>query len=42
MDGFYVAYLTGRGGFADGIVVSIQTPFGPVNAKISKLRDFSF
>jgi hypothetical protein len=28
--------------FADGIVASIQTPFGPVNAKISKLRDFNF
>jgi hypothetical protein len=26
--------------FASGIVVPIQTPFGPVNAKISKLRDF--
>ncbi len=28
--------------FADGVVVSIQTPFGPINAKISKLRDFTF
>jgi hypothetical protein len=26
--------------FADGVIVSVQTPFGPVNAKISKLRDF--
>lgn len=26
--------------FADGVIVSIQTPFGPVNVKISKLRDF--
>jgi hypothetical protein len=24
--------------FDDGVVVNIQTPFGPVNAKISKLR----
>ena len=28
--------------FADGVIVSIQTPFGPVNAKFSKLRDFSW
>lgn len=28
--------------FAEGVVVSVQTPFGPVNAKISKLRDFEF
>jgi hypothetical protein len=28
--------------FADGVIVSVQTPFGPVNAKISKLRDFDF
>ena len=28
--------------FANGVIVSIQTPFGPVNAKISKLRDFDF
>jgi hypothetical protein len=28
--------------FADGIVVNIQTAFGPINAKISKLRDFTF
>jgi hypothetical protein len=28
--------------FADGVIVSLQTPFGPVNAKISKLRDFDF
>jgi hypothetical protein len=25
--------------FASGTVVNIQTPFGPVNAKFSKLRD---
>ncbi len=28
--------------FADGVIVSVQTPFGPVNAKISKLREFDF
>jgi hypothetical protein len=28
--------------FADGVVVGVQTPFGPVNAKVSKLRDFDF
>jgi hypothetical protein len=27
--------------FQDGTIMSIQTPFGPVNAKISKLRDFT-
>lgn len=26
--------------FATGVIVTIQTPFGPVNAKITKLRDF--
>jgi hypothetical protein len=26
--------------FADGVIVSVQTPFGPINAKISKLRNF--
>jgi hypothetical protein len=30
------------GNFADSVVVTIQTPFGPLNAKISKLRDFNF
>ncbi|SRR5258705_13704698 len=25
--------------FASGTIVTIQTPFGPVNAKITKLRD---
>jgi hypothetical protein len=25
--------------FAEGVTVGVQTPFGPVNAKISKLRD---
>jgi len=25
--------------FASGVVVGVQTPFGPVNAKIKKLRD---
>ncbi|HUN98600.1 MAG TPA: hypothetical protein VMU69_20500 [Bradyrhizobium sp.] len=30
------------GNFAEGVVVTIQTPFGPVNAKISKLRDYNF
>jgi hypothetical protein len=28
--------------FAEGVIVSVQTPFGPVNAKISKLRDLEF
>jgi hypothetical protein len=28
--------------FADRVIVSVQTPFGPVNAKISKLREFDF
>jgi len=28
--------------FANGTIVSVQTPFGPVNAKVSKLRDFNF
>ena len=28
--------------FADGVIVGIQTPFGPVNARISKLRDFDW
>jgi hypothetical protein len=28
--------------FAEGVIVSIQTPFGPLNAKLSKLRDFSW
>lgn len=26
--------------FADGVIVNIQTAFGPINAKISKLSDF--
>jgi hypothetical protein len=28
--------------FGEGVIVTIHTPFGPVNAKISKLRDFEF
>ncbi|MEA2952270.1 MAG: hypothetical protein QOJ96_1790 [Alphaproteobacteria bacterium] len=28
--------------FAEGAVIGVQTPLGPVNAKISKLRDFDF
>jgi hypothetical protein len=28
--------------FAEGAIVTVQTPFGPVNAKVSKLRDFDF
>lgn len=28
--------------FAEGAIVNIQTPFGPVNAKITKLRDLDF
>lgn len=26
--------------FASGVVITIHTPLGPVNAKLSKLRDF--
>jgi hypothetical protein len=26
--------------FASGTIVTIQTPFGPINAKMSKLREF--
>jgi len=26
--------------FAEGAIIGVQTPFGPVNAKITKLRDF--
>ena len=26
--------------FASGTIVTIHTPFGPINAKMSKLRDF--
>jgi hypothetical protein len=26
--------------FASGTIVTIQTPFGPINAKMTKLRDF--
>ncbi|MGH6790296.1 MAG: hypothetical protein ACRECC_11525 [Pseudolabrys sp.] len=26
--------------FAEGAVFNVQTPFGPINAKMSKLRDF--
>jgi hypothetical protein len=28
--------------FASGVVLTIQTPLGPINAKLSKLRDFDF
>lgn len=28
--------------FASGTILTIQTPFGPINAKMSKLRDFDF
>jgi hypothetical protein len=34
--------FTAPADFASGIVIAIQTPFGPVNAKITKLRDFDF
>jgi hypothetical protein len=26
--------------FDSGVIVTIQTPFGPINAKMTKLRDF--
>jgi len=28
--------------FASGTILTIHTPFGPINAKMSKLRDFDF
>jgi hypothetical protein len=28
--------------FSSGVIITIQTPLGPVNAKFSKLRDFDF
>lgn len=28
--------------FEAGSIVTIQTPFGPINAKLEKLRDFTF
>jgi hypothetical protein len=34
--------FTAPANFAEAVIVNIQTPLGPVNAKISKLRDFSW
>lgn len=28
--------------FSEDVVIGVQTPLGPINAKISKLRDFEF
>jgi hypothetical protein len=31
--------FTAPSNFADGVIIGVQTPFGPVNVRISKLRD---